>query len=174
MPVSGGAGVGAYAIGCDIGVTDVKTIAVRWDGYVILRDLAKTHAASPEWAEAVKQKILQIEGKLGGSPHVGVAAPGIAAADGRSIFWMQGRLDEVQGLDWAALLRRGRVPVLNDAQAALAGEAWLGAAKGSRNVALLTLGTGVGGAVMVLAGELEPPRKRVAADDGGAEGPFFH
>jgi glucokinase len=62
---------------------------------------------------------------------------------------MQGRLDEVQGLDWATFLQRERVPVLNDAQAALAGEVWQGAAKGSQNVALLTLGTGVGGALLV-------------------------
>jgi glucokinase len=41
------------------------------------------------------------------------------------------------------------VPVLNDAQAALLGEVWLGAARGLDNVILLTLGTGVGGAAMV-------------------------
>jgi glucokinase len=39
--------------------------------------------------------------------------------------------------------------VLNDAHAALLGEVWQGAAKGYRNVILLTLGTGVGGAVLV-------------------------
>ena len=38
--------------------------------------------------------------------------------------------------------------VLNDAHAALLGELWQGAAKGYRNVILLTLGTGVGGAVL--------------------------
>jgi glucokinase len=41
------------------------------------------------------------------------------------------------------------VPVLNDAQAALVGETWCGAARGSRNALMLTLGTGVGGAAMV-------------------------
>ena len=43
----------------------------------------------------------------------------------------------------------GKVPVLNDAQAALLGEVWLGAARGLKNVLLITLGTGVGGAAMV-------------------------
>jgi glucokinase len=38
--------------------------------------------------------------------------------------------------------------VLNDAHAALLGEAWIGAARGCKNVAMLTLGTGVGGAVL--------------------------
>ena len=41
------------------------------------------------------------------------------------------------------------MPVLNDAQAALLGETWLGAARNSKNAFLLTLGTGVGGAAMV-------------------------
>jgi glucokinase len=40
------------------------------------------------------------------------------------------------------------VPILNDAQAALLGEVRAGAARGERNCILLTLGTGVGGAVM--------------------------
>jgi glucokinase len=63
---------------------------------------------------------------------------------------MQGRLGEVQGLNWTEFLGRStRVPVVNDAQAALLGEVWQGAARGSRNVMLLTLGTGVGGALMV-------------------------
>ena len=43
----------------------------------------------------------------------------------------------------------GFVPVLNDAHAALLGEAWLGAARGFQNVFMLTLGTGVGGAAIV-------------------------
>jgi glucokinase len=38
--------------------------------------------------------------------------------------------------------------VLNDAHAALLGEAWVGAARGREHVVLLTLGTGVGGAIM--------------------------
>ena len=43
--------------------------------------------------------------------------------------------------------RTVRVPVLNDAHAALMGEIWQGAAKDKRDVVMLTLGTGVGGAV---------------------------
>ena len=39
--------------------------------------------------------------------------------------------------------------MLNDAHAALLGEVWLGAARGRRDVILLTLGTGVGGAAWV-------------------------
>jgi glucokinase len=63
---------------------------------------------------------------------------------------MPGRLRGLEGLRWDKLLCvSAPVPVLNDSQAALLGETWLGAARGARNVVLLTLGTGVGGAALV-------------------------
>ncbi len=45
--------------------------------------------------------------------------------------------------------------LLNDADAALLGEHWIGAAKDYKNIVMLTLGTGVGGAAM-LDGQLLP------------------
>ena len=47
------------------------------------------------------------------------------------------------------------LPVLvnNDANVAVLGEAWLGAARGAKNVVLLTLGTGIGGG-LIIDGEL--------------------
>jgi len=50
-----------------------------------------------------------------------------------------------------ALQDRFGVPVLleNDANAAAVGETWLGAAKGARNVICITLGTGVGGGIII-------------------------
>jgi glucokinase len=63
---------------------------------------------------------------------------------------MQGRLQGLQGFVWQDFLESAApVVVLNDAHAALLGEVWRGAAKGYSNVILLTLGTGVGGAVLV-------------------------
>src|SRR4029453_1528887 len=150
MPGSGGAGT--YYIGIDVGVTDVKTACVRRDGEAPVLELGPTNATNPDWPQAVKRRVRMIEEKLGAARGIGVAAPGIAAPDGESIFWMQGRLDEVQGLDWAKLLGRDRVPVLNDAQAALAGEAWQGAGKGAHNVARRTRGSGAGGGLMAAAG----------------------
>jgi glucokinase len=139
-----------YAIGCDIGVTHVKTVLATPDGTVFSRHMTDTHAESPDWPARVKQHIERLQSEHGQARSIGVAAPGIAAPSGDSIFWMQGRLDEVQGLNWTRHLgRTGLVPVINDAQAALLGEVWQGAARGARNVALVTLGTGVGGALMV-------------------------
>ena len=137
-----------YAIGCDVGVTHVKAVAVTPDGTVLARVQADTHAEDPAWPARVIEVIRGLEARAGRARWVGVASPGIAAPHGRYISWMQGRLSEVQGLEWSDLLGR-HVPVLNDAQAALLGEVWQGAAKGAQNVLLLTLGTGVGGAAIV-------------------------
>src|SRR4030095_2271878 len=72
-----------------------------------------------------------------------------AAKDGKSIAYMRGRLEGLEGLVWTDFLEAPHpVFVLNDAHAALLGELWKGTAKGYSNVILLTLGTGVGGAVL--------------------------
>ena len=139
-----------YTFGLDIGGTAVKSVRVTESGEVIARDVAPLDAADPHWPQTVREHLAHVEASRGPAAAVGVAAPGIARPDGRAIGWMRGRLAELEGLDWTAFLGRPeRVPVLNDAQAALLGEAWLGAAAGCGNVVLLTLGTGVGGAAMV-------------------------
>jgi len=138
----------SHAIGIDIGVTNVKVAGVTRGGEVRFRETFETGADSPDWPANVRVRLAEIETRHGSARHVGVAAPGVARTDGASIRWMRGRLGEVEGLNWTEFLARP-APVLNDAQAALLGEAWLGAARGSANAVLLTLGTGVGGAAIV-------------------------
>lgn len=59
-------------------------------------------------------------------------------------------MEATVGFEWTGFLGRERfVPVLNDGQAALLGEVWQGAARGARDVVMLTLGTGVGGGILV-------------------------
>jgi len=71
---------------------------------------------------------------------IGVAAPGLAARDGRSIEFMPARLPGLERLDWTQFLNAPTpVPVLNDAHAALLGEAAFGAAAGLQDVFMLTL-----------------------------------
>ena len=138
-----------YAIGIDAGGTNVKGVAMDPSGHTLARR-ARMAAGEP-LTTVVRSFVDDLVRQVGHDPAVyGLAAPGIANPDGRSIWWMQGRRDEIQGLDWSSHLgTASAVRVLNDAQAALLGEVWQGAARGCRNVLLLTLGTGVGGAAIV-------------------------
>ena len=78
-----------------------------------------------------------------GTPGICDAARGVVVSSGT---WAGGRFP------WLALLRhRLGVPVRleNDANCAAWGEQWCGAARGVDDVILFTLGTGVGGALIL-------------------------
>ena len=141
----------SYSIGVDLGGTNIKIVVISNDGNVLEYLTCDTADSEGSWAQTIKQNIELIQKQRGQSPcHIGLAAPGLAAKNGRSIAYMQGRLKGLQGFVWGDFLDSpAPVVVLNDAHAALLGEVWRGAAKGYRNVILLTLGTGVGGAVLV-------------------------
>ncbi len=140
-----------YAIGVDLGGTNIKTVAIDADGNILHRKTVPTGPGRSEWADSVRGCMAEYEQALG-SKQVGiaVAAPGLPARDGKTIYWMQGRLEELQGFEWqTAICSQEPVSVVNDAHAAVLGESWTGAAAGSSNVLMLTLGTGVGGGAIV-------------------------
>jgi glucokinase len=139
-----------YAIGIDIGGTNIKAVAVTPEGEPLRRATAPTEDGREAWRDRIRDLLAEMAADHGEPEGIGIAAPGFADPSGRSIAWMQGRTEFVQGLNWAEFLgRSGGVPVLNDANAALLGEVWMGAASGARDVILLTLGTGVGGGALV-------------------------
>src|SRR5216117_1379081 len=124
-----------YAIGIDLGGTNIKAVAVTEDGEVL--ELARCGTGddgNAGWAERVRDQVAALEANRGEPARwIGLAAPGMLARDGRSIASIPGRLKHLEGLDWTEYLERTRkVPVINDAQAALVAEAWRGAAAGRR------------------------------------------
>ncbi|HVY69274.1 MAG TPA: ROK family protein [Verrucomicrobiae bacterium] len=140
-----------YALGIDLGGTNIKGLAVTPGGEVLQQTRVETGDEGDErWQENVRRLVMEISVKRGEAPGwIGVAAPGLPARDRRSISVMPGRLRGLEGLVWGEYLHTNApVPVSNDAHAALLGEGWQGAARGARNAVLVTLGTGVGGAVM--------------------------
>ena len=141
----------SYSIGIDLGGTNIKIVVISTEGDVLEYLTCDTADSEGSWAQTIKQNVEQIQNQHGQSPcHIGLAAPGLAAIDGRSIAYMQGRLAGLQGFVWQDFLESpAPVVVLNDAHAALLGEVWQGVAKGYRNAILLTLGTGVGGAALI-------------------------
>lgn len=143
---------GAYSLGIDLGGSSVKSVAVTATGEVLQRrQVDFDPEASMDWAARIGDLVKSYTAERGAAPAtIGLAAPGLASRDGRSIAFMPGRLAGLEGLDWTRHLKfPSEIPVLNDAHAALLGEVWVGAARGLRNVILVTLGTGVGGAAMV-------------------------
>jgi glucokinase len=140
-----------YAIGIDLGGSSVKAVAITPGGEILERVNEEFELGEKlSFAETIKGVFSGIEQKHGSAICGGVAAPGLASKDHFSIAHMPGRLHGLEGLNWTEYLgTQAKVPVLNDAHAALVGEAWQGAARGMEDVIMLTLGTGVGGAAIV-------------------------
>jgi glucokinase len=87
---------------------------------------------------------------------IGVGCPGRIDFTSGRVVWLKSKLEFLEGVPLAARLRaRLGCPVVcdNDVNAILAGEMRFGAGRGHRNVVALTVGTGIGGA-LVLAGQM--------------------
>lgn len=136
-----------WLLGLDLGGTRLKALCLTTDGEEIARATVPT--GGDDWQESVKSCVAGLLEKHGQPAAIGVAAPGLPSVDERCIAHMPGKLPGLEGLDWQDFLGfSDPIRVLNDAHAALLGEVWLGAAKSMRDVVLITLGTGVGGAVL--------------------------
>jgi glucokinase len=135
----------AVTLGIDIGGTRIKAVTVQPGGEVVARRIVP----STDNVEALVATITAPVAEMAADASaIGISAPGLASRDNRSIAWMRGRMEAVEGLDWSSRLNRN-VWVLNDGHAAAVGENWLGAARGVAHAILLTLGTGVGGGIIV-------------------------
>lgn len=161
-----------YAFGVDVGGTTCKlglfeidgTLLDKWEiptrtencGVSILEDIACAIEGK------MKEKSLAREAVLG----VGLGVPGPVLEDGT--------VKKCVNLGWDVInvshLLGGRlnipVKVGNDANVAALGEMWQGGGKGYQNVVMLTLGTGVGGGI-VIGG-------KVLAGTNGAAGEIGH
>ena len=145
--------VGKRAIGVDLGGTKILAGVVDADGRVERTVQRETPAASQE---AVLDGLEDIVSELR-SPDVaavGLAVPArVDAETGVAVGAVNVRLGELPLRDEMARRIGLPVGVANDAGAAVLAEHRCGAARGAKDVVLLTLGTGVGGGV-VLGGEL--------------------
>jgi glucokinase len=95
----------------------------------------------------------------------GIVDPGSC----RVVATPQGKFEDASELDLAGWSRDAfglQLRLENDARQALVGEHWAGAARGFQDVALITLGTGIGGAAMV-DGRLLASRNHQAGVIGG-------
>ena len=137
-------------IGIDLGGTRIKAVALDNNGNVLHRLYASTNDNSDAtWRQSVKTSVEELQSKLMLSEFiVGISAPGIPDEKNSCIAHMPGRMQGLENFDWSSLLHH-KTYVINDAIAALMAEAKLGVARDKKNAVLLTLGTGVGGAILI-------------------------
>ncbi len=154
------------AIGVDIGGTKVAAGVVDADGRILDQAKRSTPGSDPR---AVEEVIVELVEELGRGHRiwsVGIGAAGWMDLDGGTVLfsphlaWRNEPLRE----NLQRLLRR---PVLltNDADAAGWAEWRFGAGQGQNRLICITLGTGIGGA-MVMDGRLERGRFGVAGEFG--------
>jgi len=139
-----------FAIGIDLGGTRIKGTAIDTDGNILHRLYTPTFDGDGAvWKHAVADTVNDLLGKIDDHDSViGISAPGLPSHDHTSIAYMPGRMQGLENFLWQEFLQRPTY-VLNDAVAALIAETTSGAAKNKKHVVMLTLGTGVGGAIMI-------------------------
>lgn len=147
--------MGSYCFGIDVGGTTIKcglfqtdgTLLEKWE--IVTRTENKGENILPDVAETIAQKLAEKGIEKSDVEGVGIGIPGPINAKGEAacavnLYWgftpVAQILHDLTGLKAFAG---------NDANVAALGEAWKGAAAGSSNVILATLGTGVGGGIII-------------------------
>lgn len=146
----------SYVFGVDIGGTTVKLGLFDIDGNVFDKWEIPTRTENnganilPDIAASVRDKMSEKSIAEDDVAGVGVGAPG--PVDGEGIIhkavnlgWGEMNLKK----ELTALLGGMRVEGGNDANVAALGEMWKGGGQGYKNLVAVTLGTGVGGGIII-------------------------
>src|SRR3954470_11533244 len=157
-------------VGVDIGGTKVLAGAVTGEGVIVdvVRLPTPHRSTTPGVVEnTIVAAISQLERSVGSAAHaVGVGAAGFVDLEGRVAFspHLSWRDEPLQ----ARLERRLSVPVRvdNDANTTARAELRFGAARSSKNAVCVTLGTGIGGALVL--------DRQVVRGSNGMAGEFGH
>ena len=162
MSRGAGAPVGGVTYGIDIGGTKVLGVALGTGEAIVAETRVPTPTGTREIvgshvADAVAEVAAELDRTLGRDAAttdpapVGVGAPGMVDRQGRLCF--APNLPQAHGVDWTELIGPrlpGRsVLIENDANLAVLAEQRLGAARAYRDVVMVTLGTGIGGGIVI-------------------------
>ena len=163
-----------YYVGIDLGGTFIKGGIVDDLGNIVCSDKVPTE--SDKGADKVAENIATLAQKLMGVlglekddvEGLGMGVPGmIDSKAGNVIYSNNLRWKDFRIGEKVANLTGLRVKIANDANVAALGEAKFGAAKDYQNVVMFTLGTGVGGGI-VIDGHLFEGNKSAGAELGHA------
>ena len=161
-----------YAFGIDVGGTTCKIGFFETNGKLIDKWEIKTNtenngaAILSDIAQAVDNKLAQEGISKDDVQGVGIGVPGPVKSNGVvnrcvNLGWGIVNVEEELGNLTGLKVKAG-----NDANVAALGEMWQGAAKGCKDVIMVTLGTGVGGGIIVDG--------KVVAGFNGAGGEIGH
>ena len=145
-------------LGIDIGGTAVKLGSVTETGQVVETESYQVDFDGYETpilqtvVESCNKFFYKYKRKTGEYQAIGVSATGainirtgvVDGSAGHIRNWEKSCIKDVLQSKFGI-----PVQVLNDANAAALGEAWIGAAKGKKDVVVVTIGTGVGGGILV-------------------------
>lgn len=162
------------AFGVDVGGTTIKIGLFDQAGACLNETRIPTRTADAgkailsDIANAVREMKAAFDGQIAEHDYagIGMGLPGPVDADGVvdgcvNLGW-DGKKDAAREL---SVLTGMPVVAGNDANVAALGEMWLGGGKGYQDVVMVTLGTGVGGG-MVLGGRLVPGAHGAAGEIG--------
>lgn len=165
-----------YVVGVDLGATNIISLLVSLNGEVVARDTRKTMSEKGK-ERTISQIVTSARSVIGEGERsgissksilgMGIGGPGPLSSDGGVIHiapnipgWINAYL--VKELEDELKLN---VFLENDANAAALGEWWLGAGRDVDNLVLLTLGTGVGGGI-IIGGEVLHGARNTAGEIG--------
>lgn len=145
-----------YNIGIDLGGTNIKTGVVDNDFNIIATSNLKTNLprSAEEIADSIAQGVRQAcknaNITLDEVKNIGIGTPGAANRKTGVVLYSNNLGFDHTDLGGMLKQRLGKTVLIeNDANAAAYGEALAGAGKGYENVVVITLGTGVGGGVII-------------------------
>ena len=144
-----------YCFGVDIGGTTVKLGLFTTEGEIVDKWEIKTRtenqgeAVLPDIAAALNEKLEEKQIPKDEVEGIGVGVPAPVDSEGvvqntANLGWgykeVKREMEELSGM---------KAEIGNDANVAALGEMWLGAGKGRKNIIMVTLGTGVGGGIII-------------------------
>ncbi|WP_394925213.1 ROK family glucokinase [uncultured Robinsoniella sp.] len=144
-----------YCFGIDIGGTSVKCGLFDVKGEVLDKWEVKTRTEDngkniiPDVADAINHKILEkqlVKEEIAG---VGIGVPGPVNEEGDILCAVNLHWGYVKLVEEMEKLIGLPVKAGNDANVAALGEMWKGGGAGYHNVVMVTLGTGVGGGIII-------------------------